>query len=75
MGDKGGRLVVAILGLGAISGCSSAMKLTPNDADVVLSRQLGCSQSGAPRGVPRPATLLRERQGQAAIRVQGLRFH
>ena len=32
--------MVAILGLGAISGCSRAMKLTPNDADVVLSRQL-----------------------------------
>ncbi len=51
MADSGGRLVVAILGLGAISGCSSAMKLTPNDADVVLSQQLLDAPNPARPGV------------------------
>ena len=50
MADKGGRLMVAILGIGAISGCSSAIKLTPNDADVILSRPLIDAPNPARRG-------------------------
>ena len=51
MADRGGQLVVAILGLGEISVCSSAMKLTPNDADVILSRQLIDAPNPARPGV------------------------